>query len=121
MKVVITVRQTENGKYFFWEQGTVIQKNFKGVKTKRKVFVFFDKSCNKPISTPVKITVLDGFRGFYKWTSEEGKEITCSTMLIQNYEIIKDPYLKENKELREKATGMDNQSLFTNANGIVPF
>jgi hypothetical protein len=121
MKVVTTIRQTENGKYFCWEGGTEIQANYEGKKVKRKVFVFFDKGCSKPTSTPVKISVLDGFRSFYQWTSKEGNIVTCSTMYILNYEVVEEINTRNDKKLKEKITGIDSKNLFTSANGVVPF
>lgn len=120
MKLVATLRQTEKGKYYMWESGTAIQENFKGKAVKRKVFVFFEKSCKKPVTTPVKISVIDGFRSFYQWTNEEGKPVVISTLVIQNYEIAEnqDRRFKENKNL---PNGVSDKDLFTNANGVVPF
>lgn len=120
MKLFATIRQTENGKYFCWESGTEVQNNFKGKKIKRKVFVFFGKGCKKPVSVPVKISVIDGFRSFYQWKTDEDKTVVVSTLVVQNYEIVNTGDLRH-KDEKENATGITDKELFTNADGIVPF
>lgn len=120
MKLVATIRQTENGKYFCWEMGTAIAENFEGKKIRRKVFVFFDKSCNKPTTTPIKISVNDGFRSFYQWTNEKGNPVVVSTLVIRDYEIV-ETVDRRKREYKNSPKGISDKDLFTNADGVVPF
>lgn len=121
MRVIATIRQTENGRYFHWESGTAVLENHKGKTIRRKVFVFF--KCSKPTSVPVKISVKEGFRSFYQWKNEEGKIVVMSTLVVQDYEVIDigDLRKKEMKDVRENATKIKSSDLFSNANGVVPF
>lgn len=121
MRVIATIRQTENGRYFHWESGTAVLENHKGKTIRRKVFVFF--KCRKPTSVPVKISVKEGFRSFYQWKNEEGKIVVMSTLVVQDYEEVNtgDLRKKEMKEVKENATGIKDKDLFSNRGGIVPF